>query len=123
MIQDIQKINDCVARIYEILEFAPEQIEELKGDLAKAQQAAAAAEMLKNLTQDELKSIDEAAQKSDEDKKAAIEQIVKLRAADKNLKQAAAIAAKKVLDEHIDYLKTQGDEAQKAEIAKILAEM
>jgi hypothetical protein len=75
------------------------------------------------LNEEEVKTLNGLAEKSDEDKKVAMEQIAKAHAADEDFKSRAQAAAKKVLDEHIAYLKTRGDEGQKAEIAKILSEI
>lgn len=122
-IQDSKAIQSALARVYEILEFTPDGATNALNDLAGIQQVAVATELVKVLTEDEVKTLNGLAQKSDEEKKAAMEQIAKAHAADENFKAASLSAAKKVLDEHIAYLKTRGDDAQKAEIAKILAEI
>jgi len=50
-----------------------------------------------------------------------MDQIAQAHAADENFKVRMQSEIKKVIDEHIAYLKTCGDDGQKAEIAKVLA--
>ena len=121
--KDLKAIRDVAARAYEILKFTPEDIKDALDDLAGIQQVAVATELVKVLTADEIKTLNEAAKKSEEEKNAAMEQIIKTHAADEGFKTRAQAAAKKVLGEHIAYLKTRGDDNQKEAIAKILAEI
>ena len=121
--QDPKTIHNALTLVYEILKFSPDEIKNALNDLAGIQQVAVATELVKVLGEDEVKTLNDLAQKTDEEKKAAMEQIAKAHANDETFKTAAQVAAKKVLDEHITYLKTRGDESQKAEIAKILAEI
>lgn len=125
MIVDNQnlKFKNAFDRIYRILKFSDKEAQDAINDLAAIQQVAVAAELVKALTKEEAAELSAAAQKSDEEKKAIMEKIAKAHAGDENFKNAAQAAAKKVIDEHIAYLKTRGDEAQKAEIAKILTEI
>jgi len=125
MIVDNQnlKFKNAFDRIYRILKFSDKEAQDAINDLAAIQQVAVAAELVKALTKEEAAELSAAAQKSDEEKKAIMEKIAKAHAGDENFKNAARAAAKKVIDEHIAYLKTRGDEAQKAEIAKILTEI
>lgn len=123
MIHDIQKITNSLTRVYEILEFTPDEIKDAISDLGKAQQLAVAAELLKSLTANEAKAISDAAQKTDEEKRALMERIAKTRAADEDFKSRAQEAAKKVLDEHIAHLKSGGDGEQKETIVRILKEI
>ncbi|MCU0652983.1 MAG: hypothetical protein MUD10_01880 [Candidatus Pacebacteria bacterium] len=115
-----EDIQDALVRVYSILQFSEAETKDALGDLAGIQQVAVATELVKVLTEDEVKTLNELGQKSDDEKKAAMEQIARAHAGDESFKKAAAEAAKKVIDEHVAYLKTRGDEAQKAEIAKIL---
>ncbi len=115
-----QNIFDTLSRVYQILEFSPEMIKTTLGELGAMQQIAIFTELVGVLTEKEADELNAAAEKSDEEKKAVMEKIAKARANDEGFKNAARAAAKKVIDEHIAYLKTRGDEAQKAEIAKIL---
>ncbi|MCU0653461.1 MAG: hypothetical protein MUD10_04340 [Candidatus Pacebacteria bacterium] len=117
----MENIQKSLKKVYSVLKFTDEEAESALGDLAALQQAAVANELLKTLTQEEADQIGAMDQKTDEERKAVMEQIAKTHAADKNFKQAAQAVAKQVLDEHIAYLKTRGDEGQKVEIAKILA--
>ena len=123
MVQATPKIKDCLARIYEILEFTSDEIDATLKELAKIQQIAVSTVFLEVLTPEEIKAINGAAQKSSEEKKAIMEQIAKAHAGDENFKVRMQAEMKKVNDEHIAYLKTRGDDAQKAEIAKIMAEI
>ncbi len=118
-----QQIQEALKKVYGILKFSDKEAQDSLNDLAGIQQVAVATELVKVLTEDEVKTLNELAQKSDEEKKALMEQIAKAHAADEGFKAAAQAAAKKVIDEHAAYLKTRGDDAQKAEIAKILAEI
>jgi hypothetical protein len=118
-----QQTQEFFKKIYAILKFSDDEIKNAMIDLSGVQQVAVATELVKVLTEDEVKILNELAQKSDEEKRAAMEQIAKAHASDEAFKTAAAVAAKKVIDEHVAYLKTRGDEAQKAEIAKILADI
>ncbi len=115
-----QQMQEVLKKVYGILKFSDKEAQNALNNLAGIQQVAVATELVKVLGEDEVKTLNDLAQKSDEEKKAAMEQIAKAHAADDGFKTAAQSAAKKVIDEHIAYLKTRGDEAQKAEIAKIL---
>ncbi len=123
MAQTTSKVKDCLLRVYKILEFTSDDIVATLKELAKIQQAAVSTAFLEVLTAEEIKSINGAAQKSSEEKKAVMEQIAKAHASDENFKVRMQAEMKKVNDEHIAYLKTCGDDGQKAEIAKILAEI
>jgi hypothetical protein len=123
MVQDMQKNENFLIRIYKALGFAPDEIKELGNSLAGAQQLAVSTELLRSFTDEEKRAINESAQKSDEEKKAVVDRIAKAHITDDDFKSRAQDEVKKVLDEHIAYLKTCGDTAQKAEIAKILAEV
>jgi len=122
MVQDTSKIKDCLVRIYGILEFTSEEVAAAMEKLAKIQQAAVSAAFLESLTPEEVKSINDAAQKSDQEKKAIIEQITQGHAVNEDFKNRTQAEIKKVISEHTAYLKTRGDDRQKNEIAKILAE-
>ena len=121
MIQDALKIQIALMRVYKILKFTPDEAKGALNDMVGVQQLAVSTELLNSLTEDEAKTINEAAQKTDEAKKTAMEQIAKVRAADEGFKSRAQAAAKKALEDYIAYFKTRGDDSQKAEIAKILA--
>ena len=118
-----KNIQENLKEVYAVLKFSEKEAQDALNDLAGIQQVAVAAELVKTLSEDEASELNAAAQKPDEEKKAVMEKIAKARANDENFKTAAQAAAKKVIDEHIAYLKTRGDDAQKAEIAKILAEI
>jgi len=118
-----QQIQEALTMVYIILKFTEAEAKDALNDLAGVQQVAVATELVKVLNEEEVKTLNGLAEKSDEDKKVAMEQIAKAHAADEDFKSRAQAAAKKVLDEHIAYLKTRGDEGQKAEIAKILSEI
>lgn len=123
MAQATSKVKDCLVRVYKILEFTSDDIDATLKELAKIQQIAVSTAFLGVLTPEEIKAINGAAQKSSEEKKAIMEQIAKAHAGDENFKVRMQAEMKKVNDEHIAYLKTRGDDSQKAEIAKILAEI
>jgi hypothetical protein len=116
-----QKINDTLVRVYEALKFTSEEVKGALNDLVGIQQIAVATELLKSLTESEVKTLNDLASKSDEEKKKTMEQIAQAHKDDKDFAGRARAAAKKVLDDHIAYLKTRGDEGQKEEIGKILA--
>ncbi len=115
-----ENIQKNLKKVYSILKFTDDEADSALNDLVGIQQAAVANELLKTLTEEEAIQIGALAQKSDEEKKAAMEQIAKAHAGDDGFKAAAQAAAKKVVDEHVAYLKTRGDDSQKAEIAQIL---
>jgi hypothetical protein len=120
--QDQKAIQGVLSRVYETLKFTSDEINGALNDLAGVQQLAVAAELLKSLTQAEVGKLNkDFAVKSEEERRATMEQIAKAHVADVDFKTRVQEAAKKVLDEHIAYLKTRGDDSQKAEIAKILA--
>ncbi len=121
MVQDTPKIKDCLARIYEILEFTSDEIAAAMKELAKIQQVAVSTAFLEALAPEEIRAINDAAQKSDDEKKLIMDQIAQAHAADENFEVRMQSEIKKVIDEHIAYLKTCGDDGQKAEIAKVLA--
>jgi hypothetical protein len=118
-----KNIQDALTRVYSILKFTEAETDDALGDLAGIQQVAVATELVKMLNEEEIKTLNGLAEKSEVEKKAAMEQIVKVRATDSDFKYRAQAAAKKVLDEHIAYLKTRGDDNQKQAINKILAEI
>jgi len=68
MVQDTPKIKDCLARIYEILEFTSDEIAAAMKELAKIQQAAVSTAFLEALAPEEIRAINDAAQKSDDEK-------------------------------------------------------
>jgi len=83
---------------------------------------AVTTELIKSLTEAEVAALNnDLAAKSVEGKQAMIEEIAKAHASDEDFKTRAQAAIKKVLDDHIAFLKTRGDDAQKAQIAKTLA--
>ena len=118
-----QQIQDMLRHIYSILEFTPDGVKNTFNDLAAMQQMAVSTELVKVLTEDEVKTLNEAAQKSDHEKKIIIEQLTRAHSGDQEFVTRSEVAARKVLDDHIAYLRTRGDDAQKAEISKILAEI
>jgi polyribonucleotide nucleotidyltransferase len=118
-----QKIQEALNKIYKILKFTEAETKDALSDLAGIQQVAVATELIKVLNADEVKTLNDLAQKTDEEKKAAMKQIAKAHENDEDFKSWAQAVAKKVIDDHIAYLKTRGDKDQKAEIAKILAEI
>jgi hypothetical protein len=120
---NIQNTQSVLSRVYGILKFTADEAKDALGDLAGVQQVAVATELMKVLGENEVKTLNGLAEKSDEEKKAIMEQIAKSRAGDESFKTAAQAAAKKVLDDHIAYLKTRGDDNQKQAINKILAEI
>lgn len=117
-------IQKPLMSIYETLRFSPNESSEALNDLASLQQLAVSTELLKSLTEAEVAELNkDFATKSKDQRKRMIEEIVKSHTADKDFAVRAQAAAKKVLDNHIAYLKTRGDDAQKQAIAKILTEI
>ena len=115
-------LKESLAKAYQILKFTPEEITEALGDLAGLQQLAVAAELLKDLSEEETKDLNTrfAAMPEDEKKK-EIAAIAQKRQGSDEFKAKAKAAAEKVLADHVAYLKTRGDDAQKAQIAQALA--
>jgi hypothetical protein len=122
--QDQKIIKNALTAVYETLKFAPDEIDGALSDLAGVQQIAITTEVLKSLTETEVAELNkDFAVKPELERKAMIERIAKTHAAEDDFKARVQSAAKKVLDEHIAYLKTRGDDRQKEAIAKILAEI
>jgi hypothetical protein len=121
--QNLATVENILMRVYKLLKFNSDEAKNALNGLAGTQQLAISAELLGSVTEDEVEVLNDAMQKNDGEKRIAIEQIAKAHENDGDFKFRARVAAKKVLDEHIAYLKTRGDEGQKAEIAKILAEI
>lgn len=121
MIQDNQKIKESLIGIYQLLKFTPSEINETFQGITQVQQVAASSELLKSLNEDEIKIMTESVEKSDEEKQGIMEQIAKNHLNDVDLKSRTQAAITGVLEEHIAYLKTRGDDRQKEEISKILA--
>ena len=122
--QDRETIQNTLTRVYGILKFTPDEAKRALNDLAGVQQLAVSAELLKSLTEAEVADLNnDFASKSEQERKATMEQIAKAHATDDDFKARAKTAAKKVLDEHIAYLKTRGDDGQKEAIGRILAEI
>jgi|GEM_PF-963365 hypothetical protein len=123
-IQDPKEIQRVLTRVYETLKFVSKETKSALNDLAAVQQLAVSTELLKSLTEAEVTVLNnELTTKTDEEKKTLIERIAKAHATDEDFRARAQVAARKVLNDHITYLKTRGDDVQKTEIAKILAEI
>jgi len=113
--------KEPLIRAYQILKFTPEEITEALGDLAGLQQLAAATELLKDLTEEEAKDLTTRfAALPEDEKKKEIEAIAQKRMANGDFKAKAQAAVGKVLADHVVYLKTRGDDTQKAQIAQEL---
>jgi len=118
------KVVIALTRSYEILKMTPQEIKNALSDLTGIQQLAVSTELIRSLTEAEVAALNnDLAAKSVEGKQAMIEEIAKAHAADNDFKARAQAAIKKTLDDHIAYIKTRGDDTQKAEVAKILAEI
>jgi tRNA 2-selenouridine synthase SelU len=122
--KDPKAIQDVLTRVYGLLKFTPDEVKGSINDLASIQQVAISTELIKDLTESEVADLNKDFEsKSEAERKAAIEVVAKKRSANPEFLARVQAAAKKVLDEHIAYLKTRGDDGQKQEIAKILAEI
>ena len=122
--QDPKIVQSALTRVYETLKLTLDGIKGSLNDLAGVQRLAVFTELLKSLTEAEVATLNtELSTKTDEEKKSLIESIARAHAADADFKARAQAAAKAVLDDHIAYLKTRGDETQKEVITKILAEI
>ena len=118
---DNKKIKDALGRVYGILKFSPEEIKKTVNNIAGLQQLAVAAAVAGDLSENEKAALGkDFMAKSADEKIEIIDQIFQARGDNKDFLAKAQAAAKKVIDEHVAYLKTRGDDAQKAEIAKIL---
>jgi hypothetical protein len=121
---DNKKIKNALERVYGVLKFSPTETKETVNNIAELQQLAVAAELIGNLTESEKMSLgNDFMIKSEDEKIKIISQIFQGHGSNEDFLARAQAAAKKVLDDHIAYLKTRGDEAQKAEVAKIMAEV
>jgi len=120
---DTKKIKDVLARAYQVLDFSADEIEQTTGDLLKTCQNEASAEMLKILTEDDIATLSDVAEKDNDEKAKAMQQITQNHKNDENCKNLVEGAFKKVIGEHIDYLKTCGTEEQSEAIAEILSEL
>ena len=118
-----QNTQSILNKIYSILKFSDKEARGALNDLANIQQVAAATELFKVLTKEEIETLNGLAQKSSEERNAEMEKLVKNHVVDNNLQSSMQAAAKKAIDEHIAYLKTRGDDNQKKEIAKLLAQI
>jgi hypothetical protein len=118
-----ENIANILNRVCAILKFTPDESREAINNLAGVQQIAVASELVRVLSEEEIKTMGDLAQKTAEEKKAVMEQIAVAHADDPKFKSASEAATQMVLTDYITYLKTRGDEAQKAEIAKVLAEI
>jgi hypothetical protein len=122
--QDQKAIQNALTRVYEVLKFTADEAKGALNDLAGVQQLTVSTELLKSLTAAEVAELNkDFVTKSEEERKTMIEQIGKAHGADVEFMARAQAAAKKVLDDHIAYLKTRGDDGQKEAIGKILAEI
>jgi hypothetical protein len=124
-IQDPQnKIQNALSRVYEVLKFKPDEVKTALNDLTGIQQMAVFNELLKDLDENEVATLNnDFSQKTDSEKNQMLEDLVKARQNDQEFKARVQAAAKKVLDDHITYLKSRGDDTQKQAISQILSEI
>lgn len=116
-------IENILAKAYGILKMPPDEIKIVLNDLGSLQRAAVLAELIKGLNEAEIKELAAVANNPEDRGKLVMEKIAVIHKDDADFGIRAQGAAKGILNDHINYLKTQGDDAQKAEIAKILAEI
>ena len=116
-------IANILNRVHAILKITPDEARDRINNLAGVQQIAVAYELMQVLTEEETKSLDSLEQIPDGEKGVVMERIAKAHANDPKFKSVAEAASQKVLADYIAYLRTRGDNVQKAEIAKILAEV
>ena len=116
---DNEKTKDSLLKIYQALNLTPKESQKNIEELAGVQQVAVLNELLKDLGASEIEAInkDSAAGANDE----LYKKIIETHKNDPAFMAKAQAAAKRILDQHIAYLKTRGDDAQKAKIAEILA--
>jgi len=115
-----QMISDVLLRAYETLKFSPEEAKNALNDLAGLQQMAIMTELMKDLTKEEVAGLNKNfPSKSDEDKKKEVEYLFKNRYSEEEFKNKIETTIKKVLDDHLAYLKSRGNE----QVDQILAEI
>lgn len=119
----MENIRKSLKKAYSILKFTDEEADNALNDLMEIQQVAVANELLKTLTKEEADRIEAMEQETDENKRIFMESIAKAHAGNKEFKEAAQAVVKKVINDHVTYLKTRGDDFQKSQIAAILAEV
>jgi vacuolar-type H+-ATPase subunit H len=106
------------------LKFKPEEIKAALNDLTGIQQMAVFNELLKDLNENEIAALNsDFSQKTEPERNQMLEDLVKARRDNQEFKTRVQAAAKKVLDGHITYLKTRGDDNQKQIISQILSEV
>ena len=123
MKQTEDKIQDILSQTYKILKLNDAEIKSSLNNISILQQLAISTELLKSFTEKEIDIVSNLKGGTDADKKTAANLIAKEHAGDQDFAGRAQDAVKKVLDNHIAYLKTRGDDQQKAEISKVLAEI
>lgn len=118
-----KNIQEALIRVYAILKFSQQEAKETLDDMVNIQQTAATAELLKRLSPPEIDLFKDIDKRSEEERNAIMAHIARAHENDAEFKSRAQAAVDKLLDEHIAYLKTRGDDAQKQAIAKIFAEI
>lgn len=119
---DQSKLKDSLTRVYQVLKFTSEEVAEAINNLAALQQLAVAAELFKDLSPEEAKSFDsKLSNLSEEQRKNEIMAIIRKRQENEQFKAKMKDAVERVTASHLAYLKTRGDDSQKAQIAQVLA--
>ena len=118
---DQQKINIALVQIYKVLQLTPEEIEKTFEDLAGIQQVAASTEILRVLDQNEVNELNGLEQIAGQERAAVLQKIIEKHKNDPGLSARIQASAANVLDEHIAFLQTRGNDEQKARIEQILA--
>lgn len=118
---DQQKLNLALIQIYKTLGFTDQEIEKTFEDLTGIQQVATSNELLRILDKNEIESLNGLEQNSGPEMAAVLSRIVEKHQDNPEFSEKLQAAAKRVLDDHIAYLKSRGDDSQKSRIAQILA--
>ncbi len=114
-------VKNALMRVYKILGLSEDEANQSWDDLVGVRQVAVVSELVKSMDEEEIGLANELMQNGDEAKITMIKKIIAGKENNNELIEKSQVAAERVLKDHILYLKTQGTETQKAEIAAILA--
>jgi len=119
-----EAVKEVFERAYRVLKFTPEEIQQTFDSLADLEQLLLMNVLLKSLNKEEIVSLNKNFADATEDgKKKIIEEIIDARKHDKNFMDQICTVAAKTANDHIIFLKGRGDDAQKQEVAKVMAEI
>jgi hypothetical protein len=117
-------IQNTLEKAYHVLGFSLDETKKALSELAALQLLAATSELANDMAEDEAAEFGEKiAHADDEERQSMVKSLIDKRNGNVVFQEKIKAAAKKVLDDYAAYLKTRGDDSQKAQIAQILAEI